>query len=217
MKTPVTKDTLRNHFAYSWWKYAIVCVVAVIGWNLIFTMTAYRPPEEKKVDMIVAAMGDQVAFDAYLEDVRLTEMPDMEQMRSIFLTMDDTYGMMQLSTYIAAGEGDVYLMKKTEFQTYAREGAYVPLEDYPELVAQAEALGIDLSKAWRTVQDTGEKHLFGIPANSLPGLSAYMYLDGDCYLSVVANSGNNDNAVKFLSILLEDMSVPPAPTPTPAE
>ena len=66
MKTPVTKDTLRNHFTYSWWKYLLLCVIGVVGWNLVFTMTAYRPPEDKKVDFIVSALGEQTVFDAYL-------------------------------------------------------------------------------------------------------------------------------------------------------
>lgn len=215
MKTPVTKDTLRNHFTYSWWKYLLLCVIGVVGWNLVFTMTAYRPPEDKKVDFIVSALGEQTVFDAYLEDLRLNDMPEMEQMRSIFLTMDSAYAPMQLSTYIAAGEGDIYLLKKDQFYSYAKEGAYLPLEDYPELMSLAESMDIDLSKAWRTVQDTGEKHLFGIPASALPGLTQYMYLDGDCYLSVVINSGNNDNAVRALCIMMQDLAAPPEPaTPT---
>ena len=40
MKTPVTKQTLRTHFTYSWWKYALLAVLAVFGIDLLYTVTA---------------------------------------------------------------------------------------------------------------------------------------------------------------------------------
>jgi len=45
MKTPITKAKLQNHFTYSLWKYALLAVVAIFGWNIVYSMTAYQPPE----------------------------------------------------------------------------------------------------------------------------------------------------------------------------
>ena len=140
MKTPVTKERLRQHWNYSWWKYMLLVVLAVIGWNLIYTMTAYRPPAEKKVDFYISGTtGDQTLLDEYLENIRQTEMADMEQMTSVILVSDDYYGTMQLSTYMAAGEGDVYLLDATTFQQYAAAGGLLPLDGEAELIAAAEA------------------------------------------------------------------------------
>ena len=216
MKTPVTKERLRQHWNYSWWKYMLLVVLAVIGWNLIYTMTAYRPPAEKKVDFYISGTtGDQTLLDEYLENIRQTEMADMEQMTSVILVSDDYYGTMQLSTYMAAGEGDVYLLDATTFQQYAAAGGLLPLDGEAELIAAAEAADISVDKGWRTETETKERHLDGIPASSLTGFRDYGVLPNDTYLCVLVNCGNNENAVKLVSILLRDMQpAEEAATPT---
>lgn len=212
MKTPITKDALRHHWNYSWWKYLMLVVCAIFGWNLIYTTTAYRPPEEKKVVLLAAFLGEQEALNAYMEDIRVNEMPDMEQMDSMLMFMDETYGPMQLSTYIAAGEGDIYVLDKDNFQSYAASGAFLPLEEIEGLQAYCEAHGMDLSKGWHVNTETGEKHLYGLPLKDLPGLQKYLYTTGDNYVSVIVNNMNNDNVVKFLNIMLRDMVSPSTPT-----
>ena len=206
MKTPVTKDTIRQHWSYNWWKYALLVVFSVVGWNLIYTMTAYRPPEDKKVDFYVSGVyGDQTLLDEYLAHIQQTEMSDMEQMTSVILTNDEYYGSMQLSTYMAAGEGDVYLLDGSTFQQYASNGGMLPLESYTDLLQQVEDCGIAVDKGWRLDKDSGERHLFGIPASTLTGFKQYSVYPDNAYLCVLVNCGNNDNAVKLLSCLVRDM------------
>ena len=53
---------------------------------------------------------DEQRLTPYLDNIRQTEMPDMEEVNGLALTIDDTYGPMQLMTYLAAGEGDIYLL-----------------------------------------------------------------------------------------------------------
>ena len=43
----ITKKWLKNHFAYSWWKYLVLTVACVMGVDMLFAMTAYRVPEDK--------------------------------------------------------------------------------------------------------------------------------------------------------------------------
>lgn len=206
MKTPVNKETLRQHWHYGWWKYAIcICVIAFTV-NLIYTMTAYRPPAEKKVNFYLGSGGgDQEQIDLYMEDIRQTEMPDMEDMTSVVMINDDTYFVMQLSTYIAAGEGDVYLLAAENFQSYASGGGLLPLENVPAVMEQVEALGMDVGKGWRTDADTRERHLFGIPAKHLTGLNDFGVPTEDAYLCVIQTNGNDENVMKFLGILIRDM------------
>ena len=47
MKTPITKKRIQDHFSYCWWKYALVILVSFMGWSIFYSITAYRPPEEK--------------------------------------------------------------------------------------------------------------------------------------------------------------------------
>ena len=74
MKTPLTKERVKHHLTYHSWKYLMLVALSIMGWNLIYTTTAYRPPAEKIVDVyLCASYGDQEALDAYLENIRLTE------------------------------------------------------------------------------------------------------------------------------------------------
>ena len=215
MKTPITRDRLRHHFTYNWWLYLLLGVVAVFGWNLIFTTTAYRPPDSKKVEWYIVSPGFfQEEINAWMEDVRLNRMPDMEQMDCVALLNDDYYGDVQLSTYIAVGEGDLYLMPADRFQSFASAGVFAALEDREALVGAAEGLGIDLTRGWRTDVEEGTRHLFGIPASKLTGLNALGIITQDTYLAVLGNGGNLENTIPFLQIVLETFTETPEATPS---
>ena len=151
-----------------------------------------------------------------MENVRVTEMPDMEEMRPQMLIVDDNYGPMQLMTYLAAGEGDLYLLPREQFLSHAESGALVPLETDAELMAMFDAAGISLQSGWRRETETGETHLYGIPQDKLPGLSQYAYAQ-DGFLCLIISGKNQENASGFLRILCRDMISPPqAAEPSPA-
>ncbi len=210
MKTPLTRERIKHHLAYNTWKYLVLALACVFGWNLIYTTTAYRPPAEKIVDVyICSSYGDQEALDAYLENIRLTEMQDMEQMQSIFLsaTGDDYYGAMQLATYVMAGEGDIYLLGKEDFVNYASQGALIDLEPYINEGA-LDTKDLDLSGGWRNNTELGEKHLYGIPAKDFTGMEQFgLGSLEDMYWCILVTGGNDANAVKLMNILVRDLAV----------
>ena len=120
------------------------------------------------------------------------------------LTTDDTYGPMQLSTYIAAGEGDLYL---------PAPGSVCLHGLLRRLAAPGGGRGADgfftdrdisLQSGWRREADSGESHLYGIPLSRLPGLEQYLYVENG-YLAVLITNRNDENVMKFLRILCEDM------------
>ena len=108
MKTPITKEKIQNHLHYSSWKYILLAVVAVFGWNLIYTSTAPQIPEDKKVVMGIYAYGEQENIDIYMEQTRLTLLPEMLELSAQYITPDEMYGDMILSTRFAAHECDIY-------------------------------------------------------------------------------------------------------------
>ena len=170
--------------------------------DLLFTVTAYRVPREKKIDFYFYGYGDQELLSAYMEHVRQEEMPEMEEMKALNIVLDDTYGAMQLVTYMAAGEGDLYLLPREQFLSMSSDGAFLPLEDDEELMSIFNSAGVDLKRGWRTDKE-GETHLVGIPESFLPGLSSYC-VAGDGFLCVLI-SGNTENALRFIRILCRDM------------
>ena len=202
MKTPVNRRTLKQHLTYNWWKYLLLLVIGVFGVDLLYTVTAPRSPADKKVDFYISGNVDTEKLEAYTEKVRTQEMPNLETIQTVTLYMDDQYGPMQLMTYIAAGEGDVYLLGRENFLSLASEDAFVPLETNPELMETLS--GVDLQRGWRKNTETGENHLYGIPQDKIPGLIRYAYCENG-FLCVLNSSKNEENALKFLNILCRDM------------
>lgn len=208
MKTPINAETLRYHFTYSWWKYVLVLVAGIFLVNLILTVTTPRIPEDKRVDFYIYGLSDSESLNAYMEKIRSEEMPDMEIMTSLTMFPNDAYGPMQLMTYMSAQEGDVFLLTRDEFLSYASSGAFLPLEEDEELMGIFNEAGIDLRRGWRTLADSDETHLYGIPADMLPGLNALCYADNG-FLTVTVYNGNQENVMKFLRILCRDMLIAP--------
>ena len=203
MKTPINSRTLRQHLTYNWWKYLLIAVIAFGLVDLLYTVTAPRAPRDKTVGFYVYGYLNETDFTPYLDNIHQTEMDDMEEVTAYALTIDDTYGPMQLMTYLAAGEGDVYLLPREQFLNNAMSGSLLPLENDAELLALFDSSNVSLQSGWRRDTETGETHLYGIPLDKLPGLSRYVYAQ-DGYLSVIISSGNKENALKLLRILGRD-------------
>ncbi len=215
MKTPITREKLQNHITYSLWKYALLAVLAIFGWSIIYSMTAYRAPDEKKVVLGVYGYGAEENITAYMEAVRQELMPDMEEMTPMYIMPDQTYGDMILSTRIAARECDIYVLPREQFQAYAADGGFMPLDEVlPDLIAELEAAGISLSRGNRTNDETGEKHQYAIPCGDLPGIQQMLQADtSDMYASIFFETGNNENVIKFFAQFIRDMMNEPITLP----
>ena len=219
MKTPVTQKKIHDHFTYSWWKYALLIILSCMGWSIIYSMTAYRAPEEKKIVLGVYSYGSSANIDAYMEAVRVDSMPDMEEMNAMYIMPDDSYGEMILTTRIAARDCDIYVLPRTQFQNLAAQGGFMALDEVlPELVADLEATGASLSRGWRTSESTddesgetvSEKHFYGVPAAALPGISTMLQCDtSDMYVSVFFDTGNDENVLEFFDMFIRDMMEEP--------
>ncbi|MGI6690929.1 MAG: hypothetical protein GX916_11055 [Clostridiales bacterium] len=218
LKTKLTAQAVRHHFAYSLWKYALLVVLSLFGWNLIYTSTAYRPPQDKRIDLYIqsATTSDEL-LEPFLTKLWQEAVPDMELVDAVQLQMssqEDVYAIMQLTTYIAAQEGDIYMLCSDDFKRFASQGAFLELED---LAASGELNleGIDTSAGYVTLAVSEmdelpadyqpERHLYGIPAASLFGFMNDLMIDNrDMYLSVTVNNGNDANVIPFLNALVQE-------------
>ena len=202
MRTTVNRRTLKQHLTYNWWKYILFLLIGIFGVDLLYTVTNPRIPDDKKVDFYIYGSVDLENLEAYTEKVRSEEMPWLEKIQLVTLYMDDQYGPMQLMTYIAAGEGDIYMLPREKFLSLASEGAFVPLEEETELMETLS--GVDLQRGWRKNTETGENHLYGIPQDKIPGFLNYAYSENG-FLCVLHSNKNEENSKMFLNILCRDM------------
>ena len=218
MKTPITKEKFQNHITYSSWKYILLVVAAIFGWNIIYSVTQYQPPEEKKVILGIFSYGEDVNITPYMQRIQAELLPEMEDVSAQYIMPDETYGDMILTARIAARECDMYILPRTQFQNYAAQGGFMPLDEVlPELLADLEAAGVSLSRGYRTNDETGEKHQYGIPCADLPGMRPMLQCDTkDMYAAVFFETENNENVLTFFNQFIRDMMVAPEAPEAPA-
>lgn len=203
----ITKQRIKNHWTYSWWKYLLLTVLVVFGVNIFFSMTAYRSPEEKKVEIYLCnGWADTELAYADMWPMLLEVAPDQEELlvMNINLTSDDYHVVMQFTTYAAAQQGDILLLPKSEFKRYASgdvEGYYADLTPYFESgMLSAEAFDLT-GMAWPKME--GGQGIYGVPTDALYGFIPYGIDPADSVLAVTAYSGNEENCVKMLAQMLE--------------
>lgn len=214
MKTPLTKEKVRNHFTYGSWKYLLLVVLAIFGWSLIFTTTAYRSPQDKRIDLYVQTSTTTAEnMDAFLEPIWRQVTPEMEVVSSVALmNLDDYSTSMQLTAYMAAGDGDIYFLTEQYFKSFAAAGSFLELDELVEN-GTIQADDVDLSKgrvAVVTEYDendepvTAEQHLYGIPLDEFYGFMSGMQLDNrGLYAAILVNNGNDENVIPFFNALLQ--------------
>lgn len=205
---PITKKRIRNHFTYAWWQYVLLISVAIFGWNLIYTTTRYRSPEHLKVEWYcegVTSTETDKMLNELMESVRLELFPDMEEVTFTSVAYDDQYGDMQLMVWSAAGQGDLYTLSKSRFESLALNGGMLELQPYID-DGTLNVDGIDLKNGYVTDPETGKKYLMGIPADTLTGLEQYGIACTGRVMSVLSAGGNTDNTLKLMQWLIDHMA-----------
>lgn len=212
IKTPMNKERLRNHLTYSSWKYLLLLVCAIFGWSLIYTVTERRVPEDKRIDLYVVTYSSNAELiDAFIQPIAQQVVPEMEQVASVALIPDATYGTMQLTAYFAAGDADIFFLSEEYFKTFASNGVFMPLED---MVADGtiDAGDVDLTKGYVTIVEGNDEdmnpiisqHLYAIPLDSFYGYMDGMNVDNrGLYAVIMMNNRNDTNVIPFFNALLQ--------------
>ena len=123
----LTKKRLKNHFAYNWWKYALSAAVSAMLVSIVFAVTAYRPPAEKKVELYVLnGYIDTETFQRDFWPELQARKPEQEELTVLNINLTDSsniYAPMQFSTYVAAQQGDLFLISRDEMRRITADGA----------------------------------------------------------------------------------------------
>ncbi|MBQ8136526.1 MAG: hypothetical protein IJ174_03750, partial [Clostridia bacterium] len=120
---------------------------------------------------------------------------------------------MQMTTWIMAGEGDIYILPASDYKTYASSGAFIDLQPYiDDGSIQVSDLNLDAAKVqvssgWDENGNTvyeDELRLFGIPIEELYGYMEGMSLDNrGMVMAITVANGNTDNVIPFFNALIE--------------
>lgn len=214
IETPLTGERVKTHFTYSAWKYVVMCVGAIFAWSLIYTQTAYRSPQNKRIDVYIkSGTASTEVVDAFMEPIWKEIVPEMETVSSVIMMPGDDYtNVMQLSVYVMAGDVDIFFLPASDFKNYAAQGAFLELDTLVESGA-LNIDGIDVAAGRVTYvsdyDDDGtpiksEMHLYGVPIDSLYGFMENMLVDNrGMVMCVTAANGNDENVLPFFNALLQ--------------
>ncbi len=200
---PITKKKIQNHFAYAWWQYAVLIGFAVFGWNILYTMTGYRVPEEYKVEWYYDGYVPTTTSDQMVEWMQSFDfMAEMEEVTFTAVGYDETYGDMQFMVWVAAGEGDLYMLGTDRFIQMG--DGIIDLQPYIDSGA-LDVTGIDLTNGYVTDADTGEVVLRGIPTESLTGFEDYGVPLENHTMSILSACGNVDVVIAIMNEAIQAM------------
>lgn len=203
----ITKIWLKNYLSYNWWKYLLLTVLCGVCINMLFSITAYRVPEEKKLEVFACnGYTDVLALQQMLWEDFSVDHPDQEELTvmNIDLTSDDIYKQMQFGTYFSAQQGDICLLPESMVLSLTEEAAdYSFLELTPYIESGViDVTGIDMTGSVFK-NEAGEEGVYAIPADALYGLYEYGTNPDDSYLCIMVYGGNDDNAAALLGRMIE--------------
>ncbi len=202
----VNKETLQNHLHYDWWKYVVGIVVTIMMWNLVFTMSRPQTPRDKKVDIFL--VGDFL-LEEKAESVSqrmLEDFPDLLEINFLNIPLGDpeleVMGRQKLMVMIGAQEGDIFVFSKEEFEAYAKQGAFMPLDEYiddeiTKYVSEEELEEYKLSVEDEYAEDK-QPHIYGIPLKGVTLLNDTGYDVEDKVVSIIAYSKNREKAIEVM-------------------
>ena len=217
LDTRLTWQDIRNHLQYCGWLYLLLTALSFGLWNLVYAQTAYRPPQSARIDLYIqSSSADQDTVNAFLLPIWEEAVPEEELVNAVLLMStggeNDYYSNMQLVTYIAAAEGDIYMLSSNDFKRFAAQGAFIALDDILEQ-GLIDASGIELASGRVTPVDSNDEGVlvpagaarqFGIPAGILYRFATDLMIDNrDMVLAVAANSGNEEDTITFLNALIQ--------------
>lgn len=212
----ITKKRMQNHFAYAKWQYVVVIIAMVLGLELIFSVTAYRPPEDKVILTYLCVPTLVMDTDYNLREQTVPLFPEMEEIAFQHISIgsaDDYYAQMQLSTYIGAREGDLFLMPRDRFREFADQGLFIPLDDYIssgiiDIEGMAGSRQILTLGAEATPLGESVTGVYGISAEELYGMLDLGFDNRNFVFGITAYSTNPEDAARMISWFVGEYKAP---------
>jgi hypothetical protein len=154
--------------------------------------------------------------DNLLRELTMPLFPEVEDITFQHISIgssDDYYAQMQLSTYIGAREGDLFLMTSDQFRIFAEQGLFMPLDEYISS-GIIDVTNIDTSALTFTLDGeytTSGESVSGIYGVSAAGLYGLMDLGIDnrrLDFGITAYSGNPDDIARMINWFITEYTQP---------
>jgi maltose-binding protein MalE len=211
----INKERLQNHLSYDWWKYLLAILITVIMWSLVTAMTRPQTPPDKKVDIFL--VGDY-ALDEYTEPVSqriLKEFPELLEVNIINIPIGegidpqlDMASRQKLMVMLGSQTGDIFVFNKQDYEQYAKQGAFIPLDDAIDEDIQ-QYVSMEELEDYKVAADPdyGENtqpRIYGIPLKGVTLFKDSGYKTDDKVISVMVYSQNMEKAVDVLKWILTE-------------
>ena len=122
------------------------------------------------------------------------------------LDSSNIYAPMQFSTYVAAQQGDLFLISRDEMRRITADGAQEALVELTGYLDSGviDADGMDLKNGTFDRGD-GTTAVYAIPADTLTGLSRYGNDPKNSLLCIPIYTKNADSAAALIGLMLEKL------------
>jgi hypothetical protein len=151
----------KKKWQYFWYYYRIHVYVGIFVLFLI-VLTVRDCAQRVDADITIAYVGTELQDDAIaqLEATFATLIEDLNNDKKSVVSIVPVLDERKLFVMVAVREAQLMFVRKAEFQQYASNGAFLPLDD---LIADSP-IDIDAYPEVRlTPQEAQEDHIYGIP------------------------------------------------------
>ncbi|MFO7296631.1 MAG: hypothetical protein C0P72_011510 [Clostridia bacterium] len=209
----INRETLRNHLHYDWWKYVVGIVVTAMLWNLVSTMLRPQTPPDKKVDIVL--VGDYMLEEKAkpISQRMLEDFPELLEINFLNIPLGgnidpeiEMAGRQKLAAMMMVQEGDIYVLSRQEYETFAKQGAFMPLDEYiddemTKYISLEELEEYKLSVQDENFQDN-QPHVYGIPLKGITLFDDTGYNVEDKVMSIMVHSKNKEKAVEVMKWIM---------------
>ena len=219
--TRITKERLKNHLQYDWWKYLLTFLALLIVWNTVYSVTEYHPPAEKRIDIqLVGYYSDEEPIEQLKQDL-LAVLDDQQEEVQVFQTMMsfsdasdsvDSNSIQKLQVQFAAKIGNVFVMPRKAYEMFAPQGAFVDMQPYLDdgtfaLEEDPANLAIRMveNNEDGVYEEVGEPILCALPLSQCKGLEKYLGYDpamGELVIAIPFYAQNMDNTIRTVQWFL---------------
>ncbi len=226
-----SREALKNHFQYAKWVYVLIFIGVFFVSDLLFTMTAYRAPAERKVDIqVVGYLGSteglQQVCDKILPEAQQLD-PTLEEINALNIVYSgdaetDIYGAQKFMVMLGAQEGDIYIVNRPLLEMLAGQGGALPLDAFIERgLLPTEGVDLDSVRVPEPVlkegaPPSGIQPIYALPAASMGRMQGIDigYDNADKYLVIMQYSKNPETTALVMGLLMDALSAP-APEAAP--
>lgn len=211
----LSRERVRNHIQYDWWKYLAAILITIFLWNILSTMLRPRTPADKKLDIFLAGdyvlpefmegLANDIMEDfPYLLEVNVDHIPlngqDMQM---------DYVGRQKLMVMLGSQTGDIYVFSKEEFEKIVEQGAFLPLDDFVN--ENKDLIDHDKLEKYKVTyvdmedeKEVTEEHYYGIPISQLKLFENTGYDVSDKIIGIMSYSRNQETALEVLKWILNE-------------